>query len=145
MHFTSAPGLAGILNLGLATAAAADAPTLVAEGEAVFTRVCFACHYATKPDPTMAAPPIFAAKNHYADLTERADFVAAIAGFVRNPTEAAARMPGALDRFGLMPPQEITEAEAIAVAEYLYATDFTLPDWSTVHSEEEHGEAPAGN
>ena len=145
MNFTSALGLAGLLNLGLATAVAADTSARVAEGEAVFTRVCFACHYATKPEPTMAAPPIFAAKNHYADLTERAEFVAAIAAFVRNPTEAAARMPGALDRFGLMPPQEITEAEAIAVAEYLYATDFTLPDWYKVHYEEEHGEAQAGN
>ena len=84
MYLTSALGSAGLLTLGLATAAAAD---LVAEGEAVFTRVCYVCHYATKPDPTMAAPPIFAAKNHYADLTERADFVTAIATFVRAPSE----------------------------------------------------------
>ena len=53
-------------------------------------------------------------------------------------------MPGALRRFGLMPPQDLTEQEAIAFAEYLYATDFTLPDWYKVHYEEEHGEAPGG-
>jgi mono/diheme cytochrome c family protein len=145
MNVTSTLGLAGLLTLGLATTAAAETADLVAEGEAVFTQVCFACHYATKPEPTMAAPPIFAAKNHYADLTERADFVAAISAFVRAPSEEASRMPGALQRFGLMPPQEITEAEAIAVAEYLYATDFTLPDWYKVHYEEKHGEAPSGD
>ena len=52
-------------------------------------------------------------------------------------------MPGALDRFGLMPAQDITEAEARAVAEYLYATDFTLPDWYSHHYLEEYG-ASAG-
>jgi len=134
---------AGVLAGLLAGAALADdAADLVAQGEAVFSNVCFECHNATAPNPDMVAPPIFAAKNHYAGFGERADFVAAVSGFVLNPTEQTSRMPGAIGRFGLMPAQEITEAEALAVAEYLFATDFSLPDWYKVHYEEEHGEAP---
>ncbi len=117
----------------------------VARGEAVFTRVCFDRHNATEPTPDMIAPPIFAAKNQYAGFAARADFVTAVSTYIRAPGEATSRMPGALGRFGVMPPQEISEDEARAVAEYLYATDFTLPDWYLVHYREEHGETPTGN
>lgn len=136
----------GVVVAGLAGAAsAAETDALVAEGEAVFTRVCFVCHNATKPNPDMVAPPIFAAKNHYAGFAVREDFVAAVSAFLLDPREETAQMPGAVDKFGLMPPPEVTQAEARAVAEYLYATDFSLPDWYKAHYEEEHGEAPAGN
>lgn len=118
---------------------------LVSQGEEVFGRVCFDCHNAVQPNPDMIAPPIFAAKNHYADLTAQGDFVAAVSAFLLDPQETTARMPGAIDKFGLMPPPGVTEAEAIAVAEYLFATDFSLPDWYLAHYQDEHGEAPAGN
>ena len=145
MKLTTAFRITGALALILATPATADTSELVAQGEKVFTNVCFECHNATAPNPDMVAPPIFAAKNHYGNFTDRADFVAAVSSYVRNPTEATARMPGAINKFGLMPAHEIAEAEAVAVAEYLFATDFSLPDWYKVHYEEEHGEAPAGN
>jgi len=137
---------AGAIGIGLTNAAAAaETDALVAQGEAVFTRVCFDCHNATQPTPDMIAPPIFAAKNHYAGFAARADFVAAVSAFLLDPKDETARMPGAIGKFGLMPPPDVTEAEAVAVAEYLYATDFTLPDWYQAHYQEEHGEAPAGN
>lgn len=138
---TFAP-LAAILVLSASAAVADDTADLVAKGQQVFTDVCFACHNATEPGPDSAAPPIFAAKNHYAAAPDRATFVAAVSSYVRAPSEAASQMPGAIRKFGLMPAQEITEDEAIAVAEYLYATDFTLPDWYQVHYQEEHGTAP---
>ena len=138
MKLTSAPGLAGLLSLGLGPATA-ETTDLVAAGEAVYLQVCFACHYATEMDPLVAAPPIFAVKHHYADFSDREGFVAAISGYVLAPSEAASRMPEARDRFGLMPAQEITEAEARAVAEYLYATDFALPDWYITLYQEEYG------
>lgn len=139
-------GVAGVLGFGLAHATLADdTGALVAQGEEVFGRVCFECHNATRPNPDMIAPPIFAAKNHYSGFGSREDFVAAVSGFLLDPQEETARMPGAIGQFGLMPPPEVTPEEAIAVAEYLYATDFTLPDWYLKHYEEEHGEAPTGN
>lgn len=136
-------GLAAALLLQ--TAAATAQSDLVAQGAEVFGRVCFDCHNATEPNPDMIAPPIFAAKNHYANFTLRDDFVLAVSAFLLDPQEATARMPGAIDQFGLMPPPGITGAEALAVAEYLYATDFTLPDWYQEHYRAEHGTAPAGN
>ncbi len=144
MRLTSAPGFAGLLSLGLAPAAGATANP-VDEGEAVFKRVCAACHYATELDPLVAAPPIFAVQHHYADFSDREGFVAAISAYVLAPSEADSRMPEALDRFGLMPAQEITEAEARAVAEYLYVTDFTLPDWYINRYQEEYGAGPGGD
>ncbi len=137
---------AGVIGISLtSSASAAETGVLVAQGEAVFTRVCFDCHNATEPTPDMIAPPIFAAKNHYAGFAARADFVAAVSAFLLDPKDETALMPGAIEKFGLMPPPDLTEAEAVAVAEYLYATDFTLPDWYAAHYQEEHGEAPAGN
>lgn len=126
----------------LLSAPALAADELVAQGEEVFGRVCFDCHNAVAPTPDMVAPPIFAAKNHYMGLAAREDFVAAVAAYLINPTEETAMMPGALAKFGLMPPPDITEAEAVAVAEYLFATDFSQPDWYAAHYQEEHGAAP---
>lgn len=136
----------GVLGVAFVSAALAeDVEALVVEGEAVFTRVCFDCHNATEEGPDMVAPPIFAAKNHYSGFAAREDFVAAVSGYLLDPTEQTAQMPGAVRKFGLMPPPDMTEAEAVAVAEYLYATDFSLPDWYLVHYQEEHGTAPAAN
>ena len=144
MRLTRTPGFAGLLSLGLAPAGA-DTANPVAQGAAIFERVCVACHYATELDPLVAAPPVFAVKHHYADFSDREGFVAAIAAYVRAPSEAASRMPEALGRFGLMPAQEITEAEARAVAAYLYATDFTLPDWYVTLYQEEYGAKAGGD
>ena len=135
--------LATAAVLGLAAPVAAETADLVAQGEEVFGRVCFDCHNATQPEPDMVAPPIFAAKNHYAGFPVREDFVAAVSAFLLDPTEETARMPSAVRMFGLKPPPDITEDEARADAEYLFATNFALPDWYRVHYEEEHGEAPA--
>lgn len=143
--FTITARAATLFLLATAASGAAAETDLVAEGEEVFGRVCFDCHNAVQPSPDMIAPPIFAAKNHYAAFTTREDFVAAVSAFLLDPQEATAQMPGAIGQFGLMPPPEVTEAEAVAVAEYLFATDFSLPDWYLEHYQQEHGEAPANN
>lgn len=133
---------AGCLGLGLAPAHAAT-EALVAEGEKVFNTICIACHYSNDRDPLMAAPPIFAARHRYADFADRESFVAAVSAFVRAPSEERALMPEMVDSFGLMPPQDITGAEARAVAEYLYAMEYELPDWYVEEYLVRHGAAAA--
>lgn len=144
MAFARFLGFPGLLSLALPSPAAAT-DTLVAMGEAVFNSVCIACHYSNDRDPLMAAPPIFAAKHRYADFADRESFVAAMASYVRAPSEAASLMPEEVERSGLMPAQEITEAEARAVAEFLYATEFELPDWYIEDYLAEHGAGPGGS
>ena len=102
----------GVLGVAFVSAALAeDVEALVVEGEAVFTRVCFDCHNATEEGPDMVAPPIFAAKNHYSGFAAREDFVAAVSGYLLDPTEQTAQMPGAVRKFGLMPPPDMPPAQ----------------------------------
>ena len=63
------------LNANAASAASLQELQL---GEQVYGDVCVACHGADAEGEDRIAPPIFAAKNHYSDLTSREDFVAAM-------------------------------------------------------------------
>ena len=130
------------LALCATSAAADDHGGMIAQGAAIFKETCDVCHGAAAKGPDRAAPPVFAVKNHYSGLTDQGEFVDAVAAFIRAPNEAAAMMPGAIGKFGLMPAQTLTEEDARAVAEFLYATDFSMPDWYNQHYREEHGEAP---
>lgn len=129
--------------IGLASTGAAFADghaSLVAEGEQVFGDVCFACHGMTDEETDRIAPPVFAVKNRYSKLGDREDFVAAVSAFAFDPSEEMALMKGAIGKFGMMPNLGITKEEALAVAEYLFATDFSLPDWAQAHMDEKHSD-----
>lgn len=141
MRLTSTPRLAGLLSLGLAPASA-EPDTRIAQGRDIFEDVCAACHYATELDPLVAAPPVFAVQHAYADFSDQESYISAIARYIRAPSEATAQMTWAVERFGLMPAQDITEAEARAVGAYLYAADFTLPDWYLALYLDEYGAKP---
>lgn len=62
-------------------------------------------------------------KSHYADLNEK-EFVAAIASWVKKPDAKKSRMPGAVNRFGMMPPLPYPDKELEAIAGYLFQTKF---------------------
>lgn len=119
--------------------------SLLQQGAEIYRDICHVCHDPDLSGADRIAPPIFAAVNHYSDLSEKDDFVTAVAGYITAPNANTTRMPGAINRFGLMPAQSLTEDEARAVAAYLFETDFTLPDWYLQHYQEEHGEAPQEN
>ncbi len=125
-----------------ASSALADDAKLLALGSEIYQDTCHACHSSEAKGDDRIAPPIFAAVNHYSDLSERDAFVSAVSSFIVNPTAEASRMPGAIRKFDLMPAQELSEEEAEAVALFLFETDFDMPDWYAKHYEEEHGEAP---
>ncbi len=69
----------------------------------------------------------------------------AMSAFVLAPSVENSQMPGAIGRFELMPDLGLSEEDARAAAEFIFATDFSLPDWYAKHYEEEHGEAPPSN
>lgn len=128
----------------VATEAAAESTENEAEvrsGEAVYQSVCMACHVA-EGMPTVA-PPIFAVKNHVLGAyPEREAFIKQVTEWVKAPDEKNALMPGAIRKFGLMPATEVPDEELQAVAEFLYDSDMSLPDWYKEHYAAEHGEMP---
>lgn len=110
-------------------------------GEEVYKSVCMACHVA-EGMPTVG-PPIFAVKNHVIGAhPERDDFVNRVVEWVKAPDEKTALMPGAVRKFGLMPANDLPDEELKAVAEFIYDSDMSLPDWYKEHYQAEHGEMP---
>lgn len=119
----------------------ARAESAASDGAALYQKLCVSCH-AMQGKPTVA-PPVFAMKNHVTDAhPDREGFVNYIVEWVKAPNADTALMRGAVKKFGLMPVLGYDEAEVRTVAEWLYDTDTSLPDWYKKHYEEEHGQAP---
>jgi hypothetical protein len=53
-------------------------------------------------------------------------------------------MKGAIKKFGVMDKLEISESDALSVAEYLYDRHFDLPDWYVTHYNNKHGKKEHG-
>jgi mono/diheme cytochrome c family protein len=100
---------------------------------------CFTCH---SPDADMQqriAPPMVAVKRHYVDPTvSEAEFTEALQQFVLHPDTSYSKMPGAIDRFGLMPKMDFSEEQLGAIAYYIYHTELEQPEWFEKHYQEEH-------
>ncbi len=97
----------------------ADVDIMSERGEEVFNTVCVSCH-TFHPPPTLA-PPMGMVVQHYRDaLTDEDLVVDAIKGWLRAPRRERSHMPAhAIERFGLMPPLPLPEADLTAVAEYV--------------------------
>jgi cytochrome c551/c552 len=80
---------------------------------------CYSCH--TPNQGARLAPPMFKVKDHYIDeFDTEAKFIEAITFFVLNPNEENVRMPGAKNKFGLMPKSVFNEADVKLIAKYLF-------------------------
>ncbi|TXH67949.1 MAG: cytochrome c [Thiothrix sp.] len=112
-------------------------------GARVYQSACMSCHaLATKEEGV--APPLFGVKDHVLKAyPERAAFIQRIVAWVQAPNPQDVLMPGAVKKFGLMPAQtQLSEADLQAVAEFIYDTDLTKPDWYAAHYQAEHGKKP---
>lgn len=123
------------------TAETASAPISAAElaqGFQLLESNCFSCHSPNATLDNRIAPPMVGVKTHYlGDGVSRERFVADMLAFLNNPTEANSKMPGAVQRFGLMPKMSFTEAQITAIANYLYVTELEKPGWFDAHYEAE--------
>ena len=101
---------------------------------------CFTCH---SPDASMdnrIAPPMVAVKRHYIDDSVSEEiFTADLSEWVTNPDSGRVKMPGAVEKFGLMPKMPLGEDELAAIAHYIYNTELEKPGWFEEHYQEEHG------
>ncbi|MCP3866808.1 MAG: cytochrome c [Gammaproteobacteria bacterium] len=108
-------------------------------GQAIFDTLCFACH---KFDhgPNMIAPPVYGVKNHYIRVYPgRDEFVKQVSYWLENQDSSRTLMPGAVRRFGLMPPISLSASDRKAVAGFVYDAEFSEPSWYAEHYQMEHG------
>lgn len=92
-------------------------------GKVLMENKCFSCHNTQNSDE-MLAPPMQRVKDHYLDdETSREEFIKDIVAWCENPTEDKSLMPGARQKFGLMPKQDFDLVEVEIIAGYLYEND----------------------
>ncbi|HKK94245.1 MAG TPA: hypothetical protein VJ925_12490 [Longimicrobiales bacterium] len=93
----------------------------IARGEAVYQEVCSECH-AIQPPPNLA-PPLSHVARHVRDaVADRAAFTQHIVTYVQSPSEERSLLPErAIQRFGLMPAQVVTEDRLIDAAAYVWS------------------------
>jgi mono/diheme cytochrome c family protein len=110
-----------------APAATASRDAQLALGERVFESLCTACH--TLEPPYQVAPPMTHIARHYRQAFADRDSAAAhLAAFVRAPSAERSKMPPhAIERFGLMPPVALADAELDAVALYVLSLPEPAP------------------
>lgn len=123
---------------------AADLTKLTHPGAKVYQSACMSCHALAAKEEGNIAPPLFGVKDHVIKAyPERTAFIQRVVTWVKAPNPNDVLMPGAVSKFGLMPAQvQLSETDLQAVAEFIYDTDFTKPDWYTAHYQAEHGKKP---
>lgn len=89
-------------------------------GRVVYDDVCSACH--TLQPPHDQAPPLtHIARRLRGELEDESAFVAHVVRHVANPTEEGSLLPAhAVERFGLMPAQDLTDEQLSSVAAWLW-------------------------
>ena len=96
-------------------------------GVQVFEQNCKVCHGVTNTTPgPRLAPPVSMVKQHYSSSypTEK-NFVAQVSSWLDSPKQVNSLMPGAVARFGVMPPLPLSDQDKSAVATYIFNADFT--------------------
>jgi mono/diheme cytochrome c family protein len=108
------------------------------DGLVLLEQNCYSCHSPKAEQSNRLAPPMMAVKKHYYDakITE-SEFIAKIADFVMDPSAGNSKMPGAKNRFGLMPKLEISRDNIEKIAKYIYKNDIESPAWFEKHYQEE--------
>lgn len=99
---------------------------------------CFTCHSPNATIDNRIAPPMEAVKRHY--ITEGVSeetFTQEMIAFLNNPSIERSRMPGAVERFGLMPKMSFSEEQLRNISHYIYVTALEKPDWFEKHYQEE--------
>ncbi|MEX0996903.1 MAG: DUF3365 domain-containing protein [Flavobacteriaceae bacterium] len=91
-------------------------------GKKLMETHCYVCH---APDgvgrDNRIAPPMAMVQSHYIkEGTTKEEFMKNFLTFLEKPTEAKAKMPGAIRNFGLMPYQKFPDGVLEEIADYLY-------------------------
>ena len=117
----------GEIHLQLQEEIAADTVS-TKQAEVLIKQYCYTCHSPQMRGQQRLAPPFQMVKMHYMrDYETKELFIDAISVWVKEPNADKSIMPGALNRFGLMPPMMIDDEIVRQIAAYLYEID--MPDF----------------
>ena len=127
-----------------APAAAPPSANAPSAGRQLVTTYCISCHANkdTQAEQQKAiAPPLWAVRTRYVrQYPERADFIAAMVAFMIKPDATKSHMPGAVEKFGVMPPQpfppEVLKEAATAIFD---ADGVSAPAWWADHQQSGRG------
>jgi len=113
-------------------------------GKKLMETNCYICHSPTATLNDRIGPPMEAIKRYYInDETTKAQFIADMQAWIKNPNKADARMYGAVKRFGVMPKQAYPKETIEKIADYMYDFEIDKPEWFEDHFNEEHGKSKA--
>jgi cytochrome c553 len=115
--------------------------TLEHPGKKIMETECYVCHTPYTPEDSRIAPPMIAIKRRYINAeTTKEQFQTDLVNWINSPSEEKSKMPGALERFGIMPYQPFPEEEIKLIAEYLFDHEIEKPEWFEAHYQQEHGQ-----
>lgn len=95
-------------------------------GKELMETYCFSCHMppGSVSHDDRIGPPMKAVKMHYKeDGVSKEEFIKQIQQWINSPSEENARMHGALDKFGVMPPLPLPNDISSQIADYMYDND----------------------
>ena len=102
-------------------------------GEQKFNNYCGPCHWEQMPDKPLA-PPVYNIRRRYKmSYPTEETFVNAIVNWVKKPEHDRALLPGALERFNLMPQFPYLEGDVAEIARHLYNADLRPPQGTVEH------------
>jgi mono/diheme cytochrome c family protein len=135
MHFINKLSFLALFGI-IACKPSQNASNQKDEALVLMEQTCYTCHSPNASQQNRLAPPMIAVKKHYENASEE-KFVAEIVSFVMDPTEDKSKMPGAKNRFNLMPKIEYSKENVEKIARYIYKTDIESPEWFEKHYREE--------
>ena len=109
-------------------------------GKKIMETLCYTCHDATTTEENRLGPPMAAIKRRYLIGGQtKNEFTNDIIAWIAKPSLEKSKMPGAVDRFGVMPYLPAPEENIKQIAEYLYDYDIEQPEWFEEHYQKSHG------
>lgn len=110
----------------------------LAEGFQLIENNCFSCHSPNASMESRVAPPMEAVKKHYiTNNTTQEQFTKDLIAFLNNPNVENSKMPGAINRFDLMPKMNFSEGQISKIASYIYNSELEKPEWFEKHYQKE--------
>ena len=120
----------------------AQAGNDVKQGGKLYKTYCSACHGASggMDMSKRVAPPIIAVRMHYiAPYPDKASFIAAVTSWVEKQDASKTLMRGAIRKFNIMPPVQVSREDAQKIAAYIYEGNVDKPGGFDEHYEQMHG------
>jgi len=106
----------------------------ISKGFELLESNCFACHSPNTTLEDRIAPPMAAIKEYYiTDGVTQKQFSQSLITFIENPEEKNAKIPEAIERFGLMPKMNFTPQQITQIANYIYNSKLEEPNWYANH------------